>query len=240
MPFGSEQGNRPENAITWHQTRKSAQMARPLVGIGAIVARSDSKVLVGKRKGSHGGGKCDTAGTWQLPGGHLEYGEEVLACAEREVLEETALVVKGASTVAVTNSVFEREQKHYITLFAYCEMTDPDALPQLTEPNKCEGWHWKTWEELIALKGNSKPGEVVFLPLHKLLEQTPNFDDLKPAAVASRSVIGKLENDRDGERGIVGGGCNRQGSDSLTSSLSRVYLGFACTSRKTQARVSTR
>jgi 8-oxo-dGTP diphosphatase len=123
-------------------------------------------------------------------------------------LEETTLVVKGLSTAAVTNSVFEREKKHYITLFAYCEMTDPDALPQVsravmhpsptprnmqiltaqslqvTEPDKCEGWEWMSWEELIALKGDTKPGELIFLPLHSLLEQTPNFNDLKPTKKA--------------------------------------------------------
>lgn len=70
-------------------------------------------------------------GTWQLPGGHLEHGESVLVCAEREVLEETGLKVQGVKIVAVTNDVFEEAGKHYITLFVHCEMEDKAAEPQV-------------------------------------------------------------------------------------------------------------
>ena len=40
----------------------------PRVGIAAIV-KKDNKVLLGKRKGSHG------SGAWNFPGGHLEFFE---------------------------------------------------------------------------------------------------------------------------------------------------------------------
>lgn len=70
-------------------------------------------------------------GKWQFPGGHLEFGEDIVACAERETQEETALVVKGTGIIAVTNDVFETDNKHYITLFVRCVMTNPDAVPQV-------------------------------------------------------------------------------------------------------------
>lgn len=70
-------------------------------------------------------------GTWQLPGGHLDYGESILVCAERETLEETGLKIKGIKVVAVTNDIFEKEGKHYITLFVLCEMEDKTAQPQV-------------------------------------------------------------------------------------------------------------
>lgn len=43
---------------------------RPYIGVAVIVVR-DGRVLLGKRKNAHG------AGTWQFPGGHLEYGESI-------------------------------------------------------------------------------------------------------------------------------------------------------------------
>lgn len=85
---------------------------------------------MGQRLSSHG------HGTWQFPGGHLEYGEDVFACAERETLEETGLVVKATKLAAVTNSVFGEVGKHYITLFVLCEPTEPDATPQVRRLNE--------------------------------------------------------------------------------------------------------
>ncbi|NBO23379.1 NUDIX domain-containing protein, partial [bacterium] len=54
------------------------------VGLSALIVR-DGKVLMGKRKGSHGQGQ------WAFPGGHLEYSEDFKSCLTREVKEETGL-----------------------------------------------------------------------------------------------------------------------------------------------------
>ena len=54
--------------------------------------------------------------------------------AAREVLEETDLHVKGVKICAVTNDVFTKEGKHYITLFAWCEMEDKTAVPKVLFP----------------------------------------------------------------------------------------------------------
>jgi 8-oxo-dGTP diphosphatase len=70
-------------------------------------------------------------GSWQFPGGHLEFHEEILACAEREAEEETGLKVKGLKIATVTNDIFTNDKKHYITLFVHCGMLDPNAEPKV-------------------------------------------------------------------------------------------------------------
>ena len=87
---------------------------RPYIGVAIIVIK-DGKVLLGKRKNSHG------SGTWHFPGGHLEFNESIEACARREVFEETGLRIKNIRLGPYTNDMFAKEQKHYITLFAVAE-----------------------------------------------------------------------------------------------------------------------
>ncbi|KAG9503737.1 hypothetical protein J7337_003692 [Fusarium musae] len=150
----------------------STEAPHPRVGVAALIYNREGKFLTGKRIGSHG------AGTLQLPGGHLEYGESFLTCAERETLEETGLKVKALKHIATTNDVFETEKKHYITIFVSCQMVNESDEPKILEPQKCEGWYWKTWDDLKKIHATEKNGEKLFLPLINLLG-TADLENLK-------------------------------------------------------------
>lgn len=115
------------------------EKTRPRIGVGVLVER-DGKILLGKRKGSHG------ASMWAPPGGHLEFGETVTECAERELLEETGLTMTSWRFGPWVENVMENGKKHYVTVFVLIDQFEGE--PQLLEPNKCEGWHWFAWDEL--------------------------------------------------------------------------------------------
>ncbi len=88
-------------------------MERPRVGVGVIVER-DGRMLLMRRRGSHG------AGTWCNPGGHLEGGETLEGCARRETMEEVGVEIGDVTFVAVPNDVFaesEQPHRHYVTLW---------------------------------------------------------------------------------------------------------------------------
>jgi 8-oxo-dGTP diphosphatase len=111
----------------------------------------NGKFLIGRRRGSHGEGE------WALPGGHLEFGESIEACARREVEEETGLALGEISPGPYSSDLFVAEGKHYVTLFLLAEA--PTGTPELREPEKCAGWEWRAWSELP---------EPLFLPLRSL------------------------------------------------------------------------
>jgi 8-oxo-dGTP diphosphatase len=121
-------------------TAAGALFATPRVGVGVIVLR-EGLVLLGQRIGAHG------AGTWALPGGHLEFGESVEQCARREVLEEAGLDVEPIGRGPYTSDVFD-EQRHYVTLFVLARSTHGEA--QRCEPHKCARWQWCRWSEMPA------------------------------------------------------------------------------------------
>ena len=126
---------------------------RPLVGIAVIVLK-DNRILLGKRKNSHGNG------TWALPGGHLEVNESIEGCAAREVLEETGIRIKNLRHGPHTNDIFEKEGKHYVTLFVVADHDSGTLV--VKEPRKCEKWEWFEWPPDV---------QPLFLPLKNLLKQ---------------------------------------------------------------------
>ena len=103
------------------------------VGVGVFV-KKDGKFLVGCRKGSHG------AGTWALPGGHVEVGESLGDTCKREVLEETGLQIKNVERLTFRNDIFHEEKKHYVTLYFTADYESGEL--ENVEPEKCSAWRW--------------------------------------------------------------------------------------------------
>jgi len=114
-------------------------MNNPRIGVGILVIR-DEKVLLGKRKTSHGNG------TWAPPGGHLEFGESPQECAARELMEETGMTAARYFVGPYTNDLFEQDNKHYITLYMIAD--GAQGNPGLMEPDKCFEWGWFSFDEL--------------------------------------------------------------------------------------------
>ncbi|MCK9344505.1 MAG: NUDIX domain-containing protein [Candidatus Pacebacteria bacterium] len=102
------------------------------VGVGVMILK-DGKVLMTKRKGSHG------AGDYGFPGGHLEYMESFEDCAIRETKEECGIEIKNIKFLYVTN-VKKYAPKHYVHIGLVAEWASGE--PVTLEPDKAEEWEW--------------------------------------------------------------------------------------------------
>ncbi|KAK4154715.1 NUDIX hydrolase domain-like protein [Chaetomidium leptoderma] len=147
----------------------AAQTPVVRVGVAAVVQDAQGRMVMGIRKGSHGEGQ------WQFPGGHLEMGESHFACAERETLEETGLVVRAEKLITLTNDIFS-PTKHYITIFVLCRRVDETQEPQVLEPEKCERWAWKSWSDVKAVIAGEVEQARIFLPIINLLRDYPDVE----------------------------------------------------------------
>jgi len=110
----------------------------PRVGVGVMILR-EGKVLIGKRKGSHG------TGEYAWPGGHLEYMESIEDCAKREVMEETGMQISNLRFLRIMN-IKQYAPKHYIDIAMVADWADGE--PQVLEPEKIEGWEWCDMNDL--------------------------------------------------------------------------------------------
>lgn len=112
--------------------------SQPKVGVGVMILK-DGKVLLGKRKGSHGDGE------YSFPGGHLEYMESFKTCAERETTEECGIEIDNIRFQFLSN-VTKYNPKHYVHVGLIADYKKGE--PQVLEPEKCESWDWYSIDKL--------------------------------------------------------------------------------------------
>ncbi len=127
---------------------------------------AEDKILLGKRKDS---------GLFGLPGGWLETGEEWENCASRELQEETGLV-KHASTfshIHTLNCKYIDFNYHNVSCIMYNEVKDNEiGMIKNTEPDKCSGWMWVTFNELRSQI------DRLFYPLRDFLGKFPELKNV--------------------------------------------------------------
>jgi len=99
----------------------------------------DGKVLLGKRKGSHGEGE------YSFPGGHLEYMESFGECARRETREECGIEIDNIRFQFLSN-VIKYAPKHYVHIGLTADYKNGE--PKVLEPEKCESWDWYAIDDL--------------------------------------------------------------------------------------------
>lgn len=94
----------------------------------------DNSILLGKRK------KLFPKGKWSLPGGHLEYGEGVYDCAERELAEETGISLKLQKLFFILEEITNTQQ--YYHYFFYNKIRGKKIEYYNNEPNNFEEWRF--------------------------------------------------------------------------------------------------
>lgn len=106
------------------------------VGCEAYIVR-DGQVLLGLRHKVKAG-----AGTWALPGGHMQPFERADEAVVREVQEETGITVTPADAtfLAFTDGPTPENHSHYLHLTFRVDIGD--AEPVVAEPDACSEWRW--------------------------------------------------------------------------------------------------
>lgn len=115
----------------------------PKVGVGfGVMILKGGKVLLGKRHSDPK--KADSAlhgeGTWTMPGGKLDFGEELRDGAYREVLEETGMKINRAKLELISVADNIVTDAHFLTIGFLCR--DFSHQPEIREPEEITEWRW--------------------------------------------------------------------------------------------------
>ena len=116
------------------------------VGIGVFLfnKKYPNKVLIGKRSSNLKIG----ADTYALPGGHLEFHENIFDCATREVKEETNLDICNLKLLTFDNALDKKSKYHYFTIYVTAKVINVEILKNL-EPDKCYSWKWEVFDQSL-------------------------------------------------------------------------------------------
>ena len=130
------------------------------IGFGIMVLKNN-KVLLGKRHDDPE--KADSLlhgqGTWTMPGGKLDFGEDLKEAACREVFEETGIRIKKQSLklISLTNDIVS--DAHFVTAGFICQ--DFKGEPQIKEPDEITKWQWFSLDDLP---------QPIYFPSEKILK----------------------------------------------------------------------
>jgi 8-oxo-dGTP diphosphatase len=112
----------PSGALTILKEVARHLLRRPVVGICAVARGKDGRIVLIRRG--------DT-GTWALPGGTLEWGEELRAALPRELAEEAGADVLSIGAVRGVYSRPDRDPRfHAVTICVEVEVGDVLAGPK--------------------------------------------------------------------------------------------------------------
>jgi 8-oxo-dGTP diphosphatase len=118
---------------------------RPWVGVLAAVRRGPRCLLIQRRE------KVDI-GKWGFPGGSLEVGETVTACAERELQEETGVAAKALGVLTAYDFIRRdpdaRVSFHFLLVCVVLDWRAGEG--KLLEPESHTAIGWFTPEEVEA------------------------------------------------------------------------------------------
>ena len=118
---------------------------RPLVAVGAVVFKEYRVLLVLRAK-------PPAENHWTIPGGSVELGETLQEAAEREIREETGLIIQAGEPV-YTFDVIERDSKgeilfHYVIVDLAADYVSGELRPGDDATDVC----WASFRDVESLK----------------------------------------------------------------------------------------
>lgn len=137
---------------------------RPFCGVGIVVLRNDTVLMVRRAKPPR-------QGLLSLPGGLQELGETIEAAARREVLEETGLQIQLVSFLDVVDSITYDDWNQIRYHYTLCEFA---AIAPVGEPiagDDATDALWIRLDELDDLDLWSETVRIIRLAAEKVGEE---------------------------------------------------------------------
>ncbi|GGY50075.1 NUDIX hydrolase [Parvularcula lutaonensis] len=96
---------------------------RPIVAVGGVVLKGDQVLLIQR-------GRPPLRKHWSIPGGKIEYGEDIRTALVREIEEETGVTCEPIGLIGVFEALPKREgDRHYVMVDYACRYISGEVTP---------------------------------------------------------------------------------------------------------------
>lgn len=106
----------------------------PRVGAGAFILNKKNEILLMKRK------KNPEAGYWSIPGGRVDFLEQIEKTIKREILEELGVESEIISLLGITDHIILEKKTHWVSPCYLMRITK--GVPRNVEPDKHAQIKW--------------------------------------------------------------------------------------------------
>ncbi|MFZ1721544.1 MAG: NUDIX domain-containing protein [Microgenomates group bacterium] len=113
------------------------------VSVGALIFNEEGQILLTKRSQKARNEK----GSWEAPGGAVEYGELRIDAIRREVREELGVDIEILDEIHTSDEILEADEQHWVPT-TYLARIHENQTPSIQEPEKCEKLKWFDLDDL--------------------------------------------------------------------------------------------
>lgn len=117
------------------------------VGVGALVLDDAGRVFMARRARR----ATNEAGTWEFPGGTVNFGERLQDAVCREFYEEYGIRIEVTGSLGAFDHILEQERQHWVAVTYLARIAS--GTPTIREPAKCSqiGWfHFDTLPDPLS------------------------------------------------------------------------------------------
>jgi len=115
------------------------------VGVGAAIFNDKGELFITKR----GKKVKNERGTWEIPGGSVEFGETFEEAIKREIKEELGIEIEIIELLGICDHIIPNEHQHWVSPTFICKIIK--GIPKILEPEKCEAIGWFTLQKAEKL-----------------------------------------------------------------------------------------
>ena len=114
------------------------------VGVGAMVFDGAGRVFMAQR----GPQAKNERGSWEFPGGTVEFGERLEEAIRREFREEYGMAIDIGELLGISDHILPDERQHWVSPTYIARHAGGE--PRILEPQKCAAIGWFALDALPA------------------------------------------------------------------------------------------